>query len=481
LKSSNAFWNFFISVRLTIVLLLSLAATSIIGTLIPQNQSQADYFNAYGEVLFNLFTKFDIFDMYHSWWFQLLILMLGINILACSIDRLSLVWKTIFVKNPKFNIERFRKLKNKETFIVKESSDQLKNSFLPEVSKAFGYTRMEETDKGACIFAEKYRWTRLGVYVVHLSVLFLLAGSLLGSIFGFDAFVNIPEGESVNTVHLRNSNRERPLGFEIRCDDFEVTLYKNGAPKEYRSSLTILEDGKTVLERDIIVNDPLHYKGINIFQSSYGKMPTNMGNRGKSISFSGKDSEAIDITFRSSESGMAYSKKMKIGETVDLPEGLGRFGISEYRQSAEFRGHNIGEALVGKLSPENGDPVHIILPLKFPNFDKMRGGKVVISISGHDHDHDTFSPEKEPVNRYYTGLQVTKDPGVWIVYSGFILMIVGCIITFFMSHQRICVEIEVHKKKTSVIVTGSSNKNRFAMENKIKKIAKNLEKLANHT
>ena len=478
MKSSNALWNFFISVRLTIVLLLSLAATSIIGTLIPQNQSQDAYFNTYGEFLFNLFTKFDIFDMYHSWWFQLLLMMLAINITVCSIDRLQLVWKTIFVRHPKFNIDRFRKLKNKETFNAKGTVDQLRNQFLPYISKRFGYTRVDDTDKGACIFAERHRWTRIGVYVVHLSVLFLLVGSLIGSIFGFDAFVNIPEGDTVNSVHLRNSNRERALPFEIRCDDFSVTFYENGAPKEYKSRLTILEDGKAVLEKDIIVNDPLHYGGINIFQASYGKLPPSMGHKGK-LTFSGKDSEDITLIFKSSESGMECNKTMKTGETVDLPEGLGKFMIREYKESAEFRGHTIGEALVGMLLPVSGDPVDVLLPLRFPSFDKMRGGKVIISVAGHDHDHENFTPGKNPVDRYYTGLQVTKDPGVWVVYSGFILMIVGCVITFFMSHQRICVEIDANKKKTSVIVTGSSNKNRFAMESKTKKITETLEKLAN--
>ncbi|MBW2218884.1 MAG: cytochrome c biogenesis protein ResB, partial [Deltaproteobacteria bacterium] len=100
MKSSNTLWNFFISVRLTVVLLLSLAATSVIGTVVPQNKSQAAYFHEYGEFLFNIFNKFNIFDMYHSLWFQFLILMLGINIVACSTDRLSSVWKTIFVKTP---------------------------------------------------------------------------------------------------------------------------------------------------------------------------------------------------------------------------------------------------------------------------------------------------------------------------------------------------------------------------------------------
>jgi len=479
LKSSNTLWNFFISVRLTVVLLLSLAATSVIGTVVPQNKSQAAYFHEYGEFLFNIFNKFNIFDMYHSLWFQFLILMLGINIVACSTDRLSSVWKTIFVKTPKFNVERFRKLTKKEKFNAHSTTDQLKNIFLPIISKAFGFTSVEETDKGACLFAEKHRWTRIGVYIVHLSVIFLLAGSLMGSFFGFNAFVNIPEGETVSKVHLRNSARELSLNFEIRCDDFDVTLYENGAPKEYRSSLTILEEGKAILKKDIIVNDPLRYKGINIFQSSYGKLAPPKNNSETHMSFFEKDSEAIVLNFKNAESGMEYSKKTKIGKTIDMPEGLGKFIINEHKQSAEFSGHNIGEALLGTYSPENAPPVKVLLPLKFPNFDRMRGGKIVISVAGHVHEN--FVPEKKPAEQYYTGLQVTKDPGVWIVYSGFIMMIIGCIITFFMSHQRICIEIEEHKKKTSVTVTGTSNKNKFAMENKIKKIAEKLEGLANHT
>jgi cytochrome c biogenesis protein len=175
---------------------------------------------------------------------------------------------------------------------------------------------------------------------------------------------------------------------------------------------------------------------------------------------------------------MEYSKKTKIGETIDMPEGLGKFIINEYRQSTEFRGHNNGEALLGTFSPEKAPPVKVLLTLKFTNFDRMRGGKVVISVAHQAHEN--FVPEKESAKQYYTGLQVTKDPGVWIVYSGFIMMIIGCIITFFMSHQGICIEIEGHKKKTSVTVTGTSNKNRFAMENKIKKIAEKLENSANH-
>jgi cytochrome c biogenesis protein len=79
--------------------------------------------------------------------------------------------------------------------------------------------------------------------------------------------------------------------------------------------------------------------------------------------------------------------------------------------------------------------------------------------------------------RYYTGLQVTKDPGVWIVYSGFVVMIIGCFITFFMSHQRLCIEVIKSGEKSKVIVSGTSNKNKLGMQSRVKNLSRRLLRL----
>jgi cytochrome c biogenesis protein len=80
----------------------------------------------------------------------------------------------------------------------------------------------------------------------------------------------------------------------------------------------------------------------------------------------------------------------------------------------------------------------------------------------------------EQAQRYFTGLQVARDPGVWVVYTGFILMILGCYITFFVSHQQICVELAASGKQTEVIVAGTANKNKTAMVTRIAAIAVKL-------
>ena len=208
----NGLWKFFTSVKLTVTLLITLAVSSVIGTVIPQNENPAVYFHKYGEFLYRILGSLDIFDMYHSWWFRLLILFLTINIIVCSIDRFSSTWKIVFTKNPSFDIA---KLKNsyKEEFSGNRTPEELKTLFLPVVLRSFKYTKGEDTENGFVIFAEKGRWTRLSVYAVHTSVVLLLIGGLIGSYFGFDGSVNIPEGESVKTIVLRNTGREQPLGF----------------------------------------------------------------------------------------------------------------------------------------------------------------------------------------------------------------------------------------------------------------------------
>lgn len=444
----DGIWKFFASVKLTVAVLLSLAATSIIGTLIPQNQDPVQYFRTFGEFYYRIFHVLDIFDMYHAWWFQLLLILLALNVIVCSMDRLSATWKIVFVKNPSFQLSRFRKISDPVAYTTPQVPGRLEELYLPVVSKHFSHSRTEKTDRGTCILAEKGRWTRLGVYAVHLSIVLLLAGGLLGSIFGFEGFVNIPEGETINAIRLRNGNAAYPLGFEIRCDKFSIHYYASGMPSEYRSTVTILRQGRAVLKKDIIVNDPLRFGGISLYQSSYGALAP----------------KEITLSFNSVASGMTYRKTVHPGQVVNLQENMGTFVVRDFQNAFRFRGQNVGETFFGTLTGPDKNAVDIVLPVRYSNFDKMRKGPVVISVVDYK-------------SRYYTGLQVTRDPGVWVVYVGFILMIVGCMVTFFMSHQRFCVEIVADKNRTAVTVSGFANKNKLGMQAKVKKISKQLRKL----
>ncbi len=567
----HTIWNFLASVRLTVIVLLSLAATSVVGTLIPQNAASDWYYHKYGETLFRLFSGMHLFDMYHAWWFQALIAILVVNIVICSIDRIPGVWKIVTVQQPKFNIEQFRKQADAENYTVQQPPDALRERYARYVSRHFGYHRVENIGKSTCIFAEKGRWTRFGVYGVHFSVVLMLTGSLIGLIAGFDGFVNIPEGETISAARLNNGDTSQPLGFAVRCDDFDVSFYENGAPKEYRSRLSVIENNATVLQKDIIVNDPLRYKGINMYQSSYGKMPPDEMtvrftaiNSGKSVEVAAKMGETITLPdqlgtfvvqdfkssypfkghrlgetfigrwtpasgtpvdmimpypfpefdihdpdsvqrvaafqaseqmsateelprtitleFTSKASGMTYSRSASVGEKIEIPEGQGTFVISEVKRSYAFMGNPIGEAVIGRIERKSGAMETVALPVRFSNFDKMRKGEMVISVV----DFQKPAPAaagglivsvEAYSEKYYTGLQVTKDPGVLVVYLGFIVMILGSYVTFFTSHQRVCIELSGSGKNTRVLVSGTANKNKLGMQKRMKHLSRRLQQL----
>jgi cytochrome c biogenesis protein len=335
-------------------------------------------------------------------------------------------------------------------------------------SRGFGRVRAGATDNGFVVFAEKWRWTRFGVYIVHLSIILLLVGGLIGSFFGFEGYVNIPEGQATDQIQLRNSGRMMRLDFAIRCNDFDVSFYDTGAPKEFRSNLSLIKDGKTVYQKDIIVNDPLRYGGINIFQSSYGELP----HAGPAAGMS--PPEEVTLILTSAETGISYEETVSIGKAIQLPEERGTLVLETYNPSAKFRGQDIGEALMGKITPKNGAPTPLLLPIHFPNFDKMRRGGLVVSIAAQTAQKFAGHGGNAAETRYYTGLQVTRDPGVWVVYTGFVLMIIGCFITFFMSHQQLCIEVAPKGKGSRIMVAGISNRNRIAMQNNIKQIVKAL-------
>jgi cytochrome c biogenesis protein len=447
-------WEFLASIRLTIVVLLALAATSILGTLIPQNEALELYYRRFGEVGFRILYALDIFDMYHSWWFQLLILTLAANITVCSIDRLHALRRILFVRTPTFRVARFRKLANRPEIRAEQTAEEARPAVEAILRRNFRYSRTERTDGGAAVFAESGRWTRLGVYIVHLSVLLLLAGALVGSIFGFDAFVNIPEGEAVNTVRLRNEDAVRQIPFSIRCDDFEVAFYEGGRPKEFRSTITLLREGEVLEQKDIIVNDPLRFEGINIFQSSYGQMPANMATLAES---------GIPLVLTSRASGMEYRRTVRPGQPLTLPEGGGVVELKNVLDHFQFMGQqDLGQTLLLTVTPPDGEPEEVRLPVRFPRFDRMRQeSRFVITVADFP-------------QRFYTGLQVTRDPGVPLVYVGFILMILGCYVTFFASHRQVCAEIVPAEKGCRVRVSGVADKDRQGMKREVARLSQRL-------
>ncbi|MCI0468893.1 MAG: cytochrome c biogenesis protein ResB, partial [Nitrospirae bacterium] len=274
-------WQIFSSVKTAIVLFVIISVSSIIGTVVVQNapleQGVESLSKFMGESLakrlYPLITDMGLNDMYGSWWFASLLFLFALNITICSIDRLPKVWKMVKEPIRPIPIELLAKMPVKHEFGVKTDIASVKQALISGLRKA-GFKKISD-DEGAnddrnYICAEKGRYTRLGVYIVHFSILLILAGAMINIVFGFNSQMNIMEGDASNSVILKNG-KEKELNFAIRCDDFDTEYYPNsGRPMRYKSSLSIIKDSKEIVRKSIDVNDPLMFDGIKIYQADYG-------------------------------------------------------------------------------------------------------------------------------------------------------------------------------------------------------------------
>ncbi|MBT0663086.1 cytochrome c biogenesis protein ResB [Geobacter pelophilus] len=441
-------WDFFCSLKLTMFTLITLAIISIIGTIIPQGSPPPEYLQSISQTKLKLYNVLGFFDMYHSWWFILLLSLLSINLIACSIKRLPGIWKTITQPVMVMGDSLEKTLSNLTIIETRGDSSTIRDRVAAVMKTEFADPVITEEGGAFHLFAQKAPWSRLAVYAVHLSVLVIFIGAIIGSLFGYKGFVNIVEGESVGKVMSR-SNKEIDLGFAVRCEKFSVAHYPNGAPKEFKSILTVLENGKPVAGFDrvpVIVNDPLSYKGITFYQSSYGKL----GEHEFIISDpDGKNPQPLRI---------------QSGGSAKLPDGSGICLQETTQDVSPFQPGVTGPAAQVEVHMANGGNKTFVIYGNNAAMNRMNlsytGGKLVQYSGGEEF--------------MYTGLQVAKDPGVWTVWLGCTLMMVGIYIAFFMSHRRVWVRVQ----NGTVTVGGNSSKNQggfhLFMEQLVTKLKKQL-------
>ena len=439
-------WDFFCSLKLSIFLLIGLALTSIIGTVIPQAPVPQEYIQRISTAKLQLYDKLGFFDMYHSWWFILLLYLLTVNLVACSIKRLPRVWKMISEPTLVMDDGFEKSLSLTREFKMAGNAAALKDKLAAFLRTEFAEPVITESNGEYHLFAQKSPYCRLGVYVVHLSIIIVFIGALIGSFAGYKAYVNIAEGSSVSSVESR-TGKTIDLGFAVRCEKFAVSFYDTGAPKEFRSTLTVLENGKPVPGYEnikVIVNDPLTYKGITFYQSSYGS--------------------AGDTVYRFSVTNRTSGQTMPIvahqDEKVSLADGstLQIIGVAP-EVGNDFPGCPGAGARL-EITRPNGEKQYAIVLLNpsCRDFDAKRGSDLIFTFDGKD-------------EKFFTGLQVAKDPGVWVVWSGCALMVIGISMAFFLAHQRVWVRLARGQDgRVEVALAGSASRNRLAFEKKFEKI-----------
>lgn len=433
------------SIQLTVSLLFIIAGLSIIGTLIPQNLQELEYVQRYGFKLYRFLDTLGLLDLYHTWWFNGLLGLLLLNLLLCSIDRLPGVFKSIRNIRRDMSDSQMSALPFYRELRLALYGEIPVNKIKEALSRAGGNIKvLSEAPSETFIFWEKGRLSRYGPYITHLGIVVILIGALIGSIFGFRANVNIVEGGSADRVFDIRRNLEIPLGFEVRCEKFILEFYPDSQrPKRFASELKIIENRKVAIEKTIEVNSPLTYKGLTFYQSSYGPAgpPT------------------FDISVIDKKNGTIRNLKLEL----EKPEGLSKdFSIAVLDYTEDYRG--FGPAvLVGVKSGDDHER-------SFPVFQNFKDLDDIHSTSRYKVVLNKIEP-----SLYYTGLQVTKDPGTNVVWLGSFIMSIGLYLAFLVYHRRMWIKVIENKGKIIVKVGGFSFKNKLGFEKEFTRFITALE------
>jgi len=421
------------SAKLAIVLFFVLAAFSIFGTLIPQGQPEAFYLQKYGQGLGKVILFFQINDAYYSWWYVSALFLFLANLTACSLKRLPFTMK-LYRRDP--SEINSQSLPNKVEVVLQTDLPRV----LAFIQDRLSFTKVTSNPQDGELFYKKQNHLAFfTVYFVHLSLIIILIGGLLGSLFGYRGNMNILEGEASNVVQPFRKKDPVQLDFQVRLNKFILETYPHGMPKEYISNVTFI-DGNFTKEAILKVNQPAQYKDLTFYQASYNVIP---------------------------EFKVKYTLKGKTGEAVLSPfEPL----TLEERYSIALRDY--GEA-------------HGFIYLKVWLIDEKSSETAEgLIISGFPPFEAKFSKESLSLEfvdvaklNYMTGLQVKRDPAKWVVYLGFILMMLGLLIVYYFDPQTYWIYVERNPEEGIKVRIGAyAKRERQALKVKIEELVEKLKK-----
>jgi cytochrome c biogenesis protein len=439
-------WRTIASIQTGVVLLILVVIFSAAGTIVLQRPvTEPDEMqNAYTPQVLRILDAVGLTDVFHSWWFLGLVLLVSLCIIAASIDRFPNSWR-YFARPYKYPDESFRRaLHPQKAVAIADEEAGLVAAERALHSLGFKPERVVREDHFG-IFAERHRISELAVYIVHASLLLIFLGTVVDGIWGWRGTLNLNEGQTSNLVELRDGGT-RTLPFAIRCDSAGQENYKDGTPKKWWSNLAVVQNGRDVRTKQIVVNDPLLYSGVRFYQSSYGP--------------NGKVDKLMLVAMPSNGHGQKQEIGLAVNDTVSLDadttvrfaEFIPDYAVRDgqvYRKSNDLENPAAHLVVTSKSAAKDYD-------VWFPALDEVA-----------DNSKAPYQFQATDLKMgHFTGLQVSHEPGQWGVWSGVVLMGVGLSFVFYVVHMRFwAVPVRDPKTgKTRLWIGGSANRNRDAFE-----------------
>jgi cytochrome c biogenesis protein len=293
--------------RFAVSVLSVLGIASIIGTVLKQNEPYANYVIEFGQFWFDFFALLNLFDVYHSAWFLLILLFLVISTSLCIYRNTPLMLRELQAYRENATEKSLRAFSHQAQYASTLSPQQAQQELGHFLTvRGFRFKTVQQQDGSQLIAAKAGSYQRLGYIFTHAAIVIICLGGLLdGNLpfkvqemlgqkkietldipanevpavsrlsvanLSFRANMTLPEGSSSNVafVRIKDGYLVQELPFTVALKDFRIEHYATGQPKSFESDIEITDpELKQPLQQTIRVNHPLIYKGIAIYQSDF--------------------------------------------------------------------------------------------------------------------------------------------------------------------------------------------------------------------
>lgn len=438
-------WQTLSSIKTGVILLILVVIVSALGTIVLQRPvTDADELQrAYSPQMLHIFDAVGLTDVFHAWWFVALLVLVSLSIVAASIDRFPNAWR-FFARPYKYPDESFRKTLHSQAKIgVPDAEIGLRAAERALERIGFPAERVERSGH-ASIFSERHRISVMAVYIVHASLLLIFLGGIIDAMWGWRGYMSLNQGQQSNQIELHDGSH-RSLPFAIRCDSAGQERYPDGTPKKWWSNLAVVKDGQDLERKEIVVNDPLVYQGVRFYQASYGTTDKVDQLLLTAMSADGKGSSR-DLALKPGQ-----PQALDDDTTVQLAEFIPDYVVRDGQVYTRSKDVQNPAARLVVASKKTGKQFNYWIP-------------TIEGVADNSASPYRFDP-KDLKMGYFTGLEVSHEPGQWGVWAGVVLMGIGLTFVFYVSHVRIwVVPVEDSAGKAAVWIGGIANRNRDAFE-----------------
>lgn len=278
-------WRQLTSMRTALVLLLLLALGAVPGSLIPQQGVDAlktSRWQSDHPRLTPIYERLGLFSVYDAPWFAAIYLLLVVSLVGCIVPRLRVYWRALRAIPPRAP-RHLTRLPDHASYTTSAPPEQvLERAGTVLAARRF---RMGETTSDA-VGGERGRLREAGNLLFHVSLLVVMVGFAIGSLFGYKGGVIVPIGGGFSNNLTQYDDFDPgglfdPAGmepFSFTIDDFSVDWIESGRnqgmSRKFVSGITYREGpGEPEQTYDLKVNHPLSIGGTDVFLIGHGYSP----------------------------------------------------------------------------------------------------------------------------------------------------------------------------------------------------------------